>query len=196
MEDVLTGLPEYVRLFTAVTLDPPLQAAIHEEAAALLDGAGRVGTVPVENLHVTLKFIGDVHREDLPALDRVLAESAPAVVSGEIEVEGFGAFPNLRRPRVLWVGVSDPQGILQPVHGRLNEALAPFGAKREKKRFVPHVTIGRVRGSFDGDLVRDRVDSTGEIWMGEQAVDAFVLMMSEMGHGRPPVYSVLGRYGV
>ena len=191
----MTGLPEYLRLFTAVLLDPPLRRAIWEEADALLDDTGQVGRVTEENLHVTLKFIGDVHRDDLPALDETLGEAGGRLEEGEIEVEGVGAFPDLRRPRVLWAGVSDPSGILTPVHARLNETLAAFGAKREKKRYVPHITIGRVRGRFDAGRFADRVEEAGDIWIGAQGVDAFALVMSEITGGRPPRYTVLGHYG-
>jgi len=200
----MTGLAEYLRLFTAVLLDPPVRRAIREEADSLLEGTGRVGRVAEENLHVTLKFIGDVHRDDLAALDRVLAEAAPLLPAGEIDIASIGAFPDLRRPRVIWAGVSDPSGILTPVHTKLNETLFPFGAKREKKRYVPHVTVGRVRGPFNADRLVENRRETGEIWMGTQAVDAFALVLSELGRGGcedrsrggggPPKYTVLGHY--
>ncbi|MEN8149562.1 MAG: RNA 2',3'-cyclic phosphodiesterase [Planctomycetota bacterium] len=204
----MTGLAEHLRLFTAVLLDPPLRRAIREEAEALLDGTvekggGKLGRVREENLHVTLKFIGDVHRDDLPALDETMADAGRRLTPGEIGVEGFGAFPDPRRPRVIWAGVSDPSGILEPVHARLNETLAcsraGFGAKREKKRYVPHVTLARVRsskgGRIDADLLAERLDEAGDVWMGTQSVEAVALLMSELEKGRPPRYTVLGHYG-
>jgi 2'-5' RNA ligase len=196
----MTGLAEVLRLFTAVLLDPPLRRAIHEEAEVLLedtgqDGKGTIGRVREENLHVTLKFIGDVHRDDLPALDGALADAGRLLVPGEVEVGEIGAFPDLSRPRVIWAGVSDPSGILRPVHARLNETCARFGAKREKKKYVPHVTLARVRGRFDADLLAERREEAGEIWMGTQAVDAIALVMSELERGQPPRYTVLGHYG-
>jgi len=191
----MTGLSEHLRLFTAILLDPPIRRAIREEADVLLAGTGRISRVTEENLHVTLKFIGDVRRDDLPALDEVLSDAGPLLTEGEIEIGGIGAFPDLRRPRVIWAGVSDPSGILTPVHARLNESLARFGAKREKKRFVPHVTVGRVRGPFDADRLTRRRDDAGEMCMGTQAVDAFTLVLSEPAGSGPPRYTVMGHYG-
>lgn len=191
----MTGLPEYVRTFTAVLLDGEIRRAIARESAVLLDGAGRVSVVREENLHVTLKFLGDVHRDDLPAVHDHLADAAARLTEGEVTVAGVGAFPGLGRPRVLWAGVSDPGGILTPVHDRLNQTLARLGVRREKKRYVPHVTIARVRGPFDADLVRERVERAGELWFGSQRVGSVALLMSEIRRGDPPRYTVMGRYG-
>jgi 2'-5' RNA ligase len=191
----MSGLPEYVRVFTAVELDPEIRDALAGEAADLLRDAGRVTRVARENLHVTLKFVGDVHRDDLPALGEAVAAGAQRLRPGEVEVRGVGAFPGLARPRVIWAGVSDPSGILSPVHAFLNEALASFGAKRDRKRYVPHVTLARVRGPFDADLLTDRLDRSVELWFGSEDVTAVTLFMSELERGRPPRYTVLGRYG-
>jgi len=213
----MAGFTEYVRLFTAIELDAGLRREIEIETSRLLVGLGRIGRVPEENLHVTLKFIGEVHRDDLAALDEVVADGAARLTPGEIEVCGIGAFPDLRRPRVLWTGVSDPSGILTPVHDRLNQTLKRFGAKREQKRYVPHVTIGRVRDRLDTEEFARRLDALEvvcanrilgavdvairtyeepceEFWFGAQDVSAVTLFMSEPGRRGPPVYTVLGRY--
>jgi 2'-5' RNA ligase len=191
----MSGLPEYLRVFTAVELDAEIREALHEEAANLLRDAGRVTRVDRENLHVTLKFVGDVHRDDLPALGEAVEAGAERLRPGDLDIRDVGAFPGLARPRVIWAGVSDPSGILSPVHAFLNEALASFGAKREKKRYVPHVTLARVRGPFDADLLAERRDRSEELWFGSQGVTAVTLFMSELERGRPPRYTVLGRYG-
>lgn len=191
----MAGLPEYMRVFTAIELDPEIRSAIAQEASGLLSGVGKVGLVPEDNLHVTLKFVGEVHRDDLAALDEVVAEGAERLIGGEVEVGGIGAFPNLGRPRVVWAGVSDPTGMLTPVHDRLNETLARFGAKREKKRYVPHVTLARVRGPFDAETFGERLESAEEIWFGAQVVESVTLFLSELSKSGPPTYTVLGHYG-
>ncbi len=191
----MTGLPEYVRLFTAVEIDPASRRVLRREAQRLLAGAGRMTLVAEENLHVTLKFLGDVHRGDLAALDEVLAEAGTRLAPGTVEIRGIGAFPDLARPRVIWAGVGDPEGILSRVHARLNETLARFGVKRERKRYVPHVTLARVRGPVDAGLLRDRAAGAAEEWYGEQDVERYTLYMSELVRGGPPRYTVMGRYG-
>jgi RNA 2',3'-cyclic 3'-phosphodiesterase len=190
----LAGFPEYLRIFTAVEISAAGRREIATEARVLLEGLGRIGLVSEENLHVTLKFVGDVHRDDLPALTRAVADAAKLLSPGEIELEGIGAFPRLDRPRVIWAGVSDPSGILDPVHARLNDVMKPFGARREVKKYVPHVTLGRVRSPIDGRRLTRTVEEAGEIWFSSERVEGITLFMSELTRGGPPRYTVLGRY--
>ena len=190
----MAGFPEYVRVFTAIEISPEARRQVKAAAGALLDGLGRVGTVSEENLHVTLKFVGDVHRDGLAALGETVSDCVAGLPAGEIEVEGIGAFPSLFRPRVVWAGVSDPSGILEPVHGRLNEAMARFGAKREKKRYVPHVTMARIRGPIDARKLVRRIEDGDEFIFSTEQAEAVTLFMSELAHGAPPRYTVLGRY--
>lgn len=190
----MAGFPEYLRVFTAVPIGADARAEIHRAARALLAGLGRMSVVAEQNLHVTLKFVGDVHRDDLPALVETVRAGTEGLPAGDIEIAGIRAFPNLQRPRVVWAGVSDPSGILEPVHARLNEALAKFGAKREKKRYVPHVTLARIRGPVDARELSQRCESGGEFWFSVEPVDSITLFMSELSRGGPPQYTVLGRY--
>jgi 2'-5' RNA ligase len=91
--------------------------------------------------------------------------------------------------------VSDPEGILGAVFERLNEEMTVFGAKREHRRFAPHVTLARVRGRFDGRALEERIVRAGELWFGSLAVDAVTLFMSELERGEAPRYTALGHYG-
>ena len=190
----MAGLPEHVRVFTAIELNGELRQVVATDGERLLKGLGRASRVPEANLHVTLKFVGEVHRDDIPALVEAVEECSGGLVEGEIEVDGVGAFPSLARPRVIWAGVSDPSGILTPVHQRLDAALARFGAKREPKKYVPHVTVARVRGPFDGPELAERVRREEELWFGTERVRSVALLMSELDRGGPPRYTALGHY--
>lgn len=174
---------------------PEIRRAIAEEADAIFRGAGKIGFVPEENLHVTMKFLSDVHRDDLSTAAEIMEEAAEALVPGEIELAGFGGFPNLARPRILWAGTSDPAGILAPVFDRMDRGFTALGVTRERRRYVPHVTVGRVRGSFDAVRTAERLKQAGEVWFGRQPVENVALVMSDLGRGGPPVYTVLGRFG-
>ena len=190
----MPGLEAYVRVFTAVELAGDTRRALAQDAGLLLDGLGPASRVPEPNFHVTLKFVGEVHREDLPGLHAAVAACCADLEPGEIEVEGLGAFPSLARPRVIWAGVSDPSGILTPVHRRLDTALAAFGAKREPKKYVPHVTVARVRGPFDGAELERRIAREEDLWFGTERVRSVALLMSELDRGGPPRYTALGHY--
>ena len=151
--------------------------------------------------HAEIERAGDVEAAfPLAAFEREEGLPLAGEIAEPLAVVGVGAFPDLRRARVIWAGVSDPSGILKPVHARLNETLAVFGAKREKKKYQPHVTLARVRGGpFDADLLEERrgcaESGAGDIWMGTQSVDAVAIVMSEIKRGKPPRYTVMGHYG-
>ena len=192
----MVGFPEYLRVFTALEISPDARAEIHRQARSVFAGIGRISIVSEDNLHVTLKFVGDLHRDDLAALTAAVEECVDGLPAGEVEIAGIGAFPDLARPRVVWAGVSDPSGILEPVHGRLNRALASLGVKRENKKFVPHVTLGRIRGPVDARELSRRIESGGDFWFSVEPADAITLFMSELSRGGPPQYTVLGRYAL
>jgi 2'-5' RNA ligase len=190
----MAGLPEYIRVFTAIEIDEGLRSRLRVAADRLFRGLGRTSLPPAGNLHVTMKFVGDLHRDDLPGLSEAVGDAASLLSPGRIEVVGIGAFPRLARPRVVWAGVSDPAGILDPVFRRLDENLAEFGAKRERKRFLPHVTLARVRGPFDAEALGERIEDGGDWRFGGQSVTAVALVMSELAGGGPPRYTILGHY--
>ena len=97
------------------------------------------------NLHLTLKFLGQVKTS---LLDR-LSKAASAAVSGcslfQISIEETGVFPNPRRPRVLWLGIKDTSGQLTELHRRLEDACASEGFAKEQRTFHPHLTLARLR---------------------------------------------------
>ncbi|MDP8953286.1 MAG: RNA 2',3'-cyclic phosphodiesterase [Actinomycetota bacterium] len=138
---------------TFVAVFPPLgirvaTAAGAREAVQRL-GAGfadRVRWAKPENVHLTLKFLGEVWEEDLgdvrAALGKVCSRHAPF----EAELVGLGAFPSARRARVLWAGVGAGFKELRSVASDLDETLAPLGFEREKRPYTPHLTLGRVLG--------------------------------------------------
>jgi 2'-5' RNA ligase len=160
----MPGLSEYVRVFTAVEIDEDLRRAIHSEGHGLLEGLGKFTPVREENLHVTLKFVGNVHRGELALLSETVADCARALRPGSLDLRGAGVFPDFGRPRVVWAGVSDPGGILSTVFDRLNDEVTAFGAKREVRRYAPHVTLARVRGSFDGLALEERIRRAGGLY--------------------------------
>jgi RNA 2',3'-cyclic 3'-phosphodiesterase len=150
--------PAALRLFTAVTLPDEVRAAAFEAATPLVARLPGVKRVAEANLHVTLRFLGDTPHDALPRLREALAEAAAAVRAGRVRVAGFGAFPDVRRPRVVWAGVDDPAGVLAAAEGAVGERVAPLGFRGESRPYTAHVTVARVdthtpewrrRGPFD-----------------------------------------------
>ena len=96
-------------------------------------------------MHLTLQFLGDTPTEQLLAISDALAAAARFSSTFAISVGGLGCFPNLRNPRIVWAGIEEPDGNLIPLHNTIQAAMEPLGYPLEKRRFSPHLTLGRVR---------------------------------------------------
>lgn len=98
-----------------------------------------------ENVHLTLKFLGDIRGEILKDLSTALAGACSKHSSFEVGLLGFGAFPSARRVRILWAGVGTGSEQLRCLAADVDAALAPLGFEREERYYKPHLTVGRVR---------------------------------------------------
>lgn len=98
-----------------------------------------------QKLHLTLKFLGEVEESKIEKIESVLAESVRTYSPFRTAISGFGGFPNLRNPRVLFIGLSENHELLK-LQCEIEERLEGFGFKKENRAFVSHVTIGRIRG--------------------------------------------------
>jgi 2'-5' RNA ligase len=130
-----------MRLFLAVEFEQRLRRALREAAAPLRALAPEAGWVAEDRLHLTLKFFGE---------QPIAARHWPV----PMRLRGLGAFPNLRRPRVIWVGI-DPAPKLELLQHDVEEGCAALGVQVEGKPFRPHLTIGRLRGTEDRDVLRE-----------------------------------------
>ncbi len=108
-------------------------------------GGGAVCWVPAENLHLTLKFLGNVEEDRVASIRSALREALADTAGFRVTAKGLGVFPSSHRPRVLWIGLAAPE--LGQVAGRVERALEPLGIERATTRFRPHATIGRWRRS-------------------------------------------------
>lgn len=112
---------------------------------------GSIRWVDRDGIHLTLKFLGDTERKKLPEITAALSAVAHHAPPCTLTVKGLGCFPNPRRPRVLWVGVEEPAGILAALQDAIEEVMTPFGYERERRSFHPHLTLGRVRRRVSHD---------------------------------------------
>jgi RNA 2',3'-cyclic 3'-phosphodiesterase len=134
-----------VRLFVAVF--PPLEIREKLHHAALnLPIEGAVRWVRPENVHLTLKFLGNAREEDLDGIVAATGSVCARHERFEATTSGFGAFPSARRARVVWAGVGEGSERLRVLAEDLEAALEPLGFERERRPYAPHVTLGRARG--------------------------------------------------
>jgi 2'-5' RNA ligase len=134
-----------VRSFVALSLPDPVRAALADLRRAAPPRAP-VRWVAPESIHLTLKFLGEIEPDRLEAVKAALSSFPWNLAPFAFTLSGVGAFPGLKRPRVLWVGVTDGADRVVELAERVERALGPIGFPREDRAFSPHLTIGRVNG--------------------------------------------------
>lgn len=134
-----------IRLFIAAT--PPREHLewVHDETRHLETRWPGARWTPVDNQHVTLKFLGATAPGSVDDVATVCGGVAEGVAPAPIGLGGLGAFPSPRRARVVWLGLSDPAGVLTTLASRLESVLETLGFPSEKRRFSPHLTLARLR---------------------------------------------------
>jgi 2'-5' RNA ligase len=173
-----------IRTFIAAELPLPLQDAIQKATSDLRKTLGDelIRWVPSHNVHLTLKFLGDVSPASLDQIKQILVTEAAQVESFAVQIEGLGAYPNSRRPRVLWVGLNAPAALTAFQHS-IDAAAARLGFESEDREFSPHLTIGRVRQNLSNteqQKVRTCLEETQIANLGTALVDAVYLFKSDL----------------
>jgi 2'-5' RNA ligase len=157
-----------VRLFVAVDLDTTARAAMSASVARLREHLERrqgglsrsVTWVGERNLHLTVRFLGEIEDARVPGLQSSLARPL-GIEPADVGFGGWGVFPSHGSPRVVWVGVTEGLSSLERAHALVGERLAELGVGIEARRFSPHLTVGRVK-TPSVDVLRGLVDS-GEV---------------------------------
>jgi len=181
-----------LRTFAAVEITNPVRAKADALIHALADTSADVNWVEPHNLHLTLKFLGDVHQRDIHDICRVIAKSVAKLQPFEIEVCGAGAFPNPARPRTIWLGVTAGADPMVVLHDRVEADLAEIGYREEHRRFQAHLTLGRVRGAGIGiSELGDRLQKQADFLAGRMTVEKLTVFASTLTSAGP-IYEVLG----
>jgi 2'-5' RNA ligase len=135
-----------VRSFIAIDLSDQARRRIDTLVQELRKSDAQVGWVRTEGIHLTLKFLGNVAPESIEGIKSALARTSSHTAPIRIEPAGCGAFPTIKSPRVIWVGLRGQIGPLAELVRRVETALVPLGFEPEDRPFKPHLTIGRVKG--------------------------------------------------
>lgn len=181
-----------IRSFIAV----PLPENVSRSTARLIKRLSQLDEgikwVPADNLHLTLKFLGEVDNTLVPRICQVTREICEGYDPFELSFAGTGGFPALEKARVLWVGVADPSGSLVRLVSELETELADLGFKPEPRDYTPHLTIGRTRsgGRRASEKIVEQMTAAQEIVLGEMDVTE-VHMMASFLDKTGPTYQVM-----
>jgi 2'-5' RNA ligase len=176
-----------IRAFIAIEMSAEIRRGLDHVTAELKQRLKDVPIrwVPVENIHLTLKFLGDVSVSNIEMLKKILAGEAARHTGFEISVGELGAFPSTHRPRVIWVKVEAPPALAYLQAGIENET-ARLGYPREERSFSPHLTLGRVaRNAGPADIRRigDALEAYKVGFLGAAPVRMVNLYRSDLGPG-------------
>jgi len=135
------------RLFISINLTPELLAMLTDLQVQL---KRQLASQPLrwarpEGIHLTLKFLGDTETGRIEEIVRALTRAVESHQPFELGIGGLGCFPNQRKPRVLWVGVQDPNDHLRRLAANVADAMAELGWKRENRPYTSHLTLARVK---------------------------------------------------
>ncbi|HXX58859.1 MAG TPA: RNA 2',3'-cyclic phosphodiesterase [Thermodesulfovibrionales bacterium] len=171
-----------IRCFIAI----PLDAVIRKEISSFIDYLGKSGAdvkwVRAENLHITLKFLGDTEEYLLPDIKEKLSNISSLHKPFTVHLSGTGLFPDRRKPRVVWIDFGGGQE-LSKLQETVEENLASLGYNKEKRRFSPHLTVGRVRSSRNLDSLLRGMEEQRDKDFGNIEVASFLLMKSDLKPG-------------
>ncbi len=142
-----------IRSFIALYPDPAAREEIARFAACLRLRERGVRWEQPDKIHITVKFLGDMEPDALDAIAEGLRTGLPSLALPQdgihSRIDITGGFPNLRRPRIVWLGFSAPPAEVVAMQKLVEDVCAEAGAERERKAFTPHFTIGRVRQGAD-----------------------------------------------
>jgi 2'-5' RNA ligase len=179
-----------MRLFVGLNLPKKERERIYRSARPLRETDYPVRWSDPEHYHITLKFLGEVHPDRVDRIRRIVDRVAGGTPGFEVRMGGFGAFPTIRKPRVLWVG-ADPSPALRCLKQDLEWALAECGFEREMRAFHPHLSLGRSAEEGGGGVFRGLDELVASLdYAGTFVVRSVDLMISQLGR-EGPRYSIL-----
>lgn len=180
-----TAAPAQWRVFVALQLPEPVRARVAAQQNLLKEkfrDPGLRWTNP-DQFHLTLRFLGYVPSETAPAISTALQNACSRFHSFEVKARRAGAFPDLRRPRVLWIGLEEPTGSLSALRQAICDATQPFTDEFEEARFSAHVTLARVKEisrQCSAELGR-HIETLSQLDFGTWRVTELELIRSQLG---------------
>ena len=169
-----------LRAFIAIEMPALVADAVRRSQQALQHDGIHLRWVRPENVHLTLRFLGDISAADIPAVREAMERSVSRRQPFSLRISGIGVFPGLKHPKVMWLGLRGQVDLLDDLYRSLSTFLAEQGIPLEKRPFRGHLTIGRVKDRLDSEnlgvaLLRQALLETGDF-----VADSICLFKSDL----------------
>lgn len=186
---MVVQVSQIVRAFLSIDIEnQALFPHISETQSKLDTNLAKMKLVEIENIHFTLRFFGDTSLTKIDEIESCLSQIE--IEPFEIEVYGVGAFPNNRKPRVIWIGVTQNADRICNLKAEIDSHLEELGYQSERRKFTPHATIARVRFVKDAEKLINNLDGLVNESIGSMTVSKFNLKKSTLTPSGP-IYETL-----
>jgi 2'-5' RNA ligase len=179
-----------LRSFLAIELPATILKRIEEVQRDLKSSRADVRWVSPQNIHLTLKFFGNIEESIIESIIQLIEGPAQDATPFSLKIEGMGAFPSLKSPRVIWMGFQEGKERIVAIQKQLEREFEKIGFQPEGRPFHPHLTLGRMRSNRGKDELVREMERYREEAFGNFQVEKVILFKSEL---RPtgPIYTVL-----
>ncbi len=183
---------EIVRAFIAIEIPAARQQQIAAACTPLHALPDRITWVKPQNLHLSLRFLGEIDIGRLPKLKLAISKVTGDLAPFPIDFTDLGSFPDKKRPRVIWLGLNDSTARLSKLKQELDSELRACGFAPDKRVFKPHLTLGRIRKLLDGKRLSSALHSLSLPELAPLRVAHISLMRSRL-HPQGPIYTELDK---
>jgi len=173
-------MSETIRTFVAIELPGKIISSISKVQEDIRSYGFKIRWVKPENIHLTLKFLGNVKKADIEKVGEAIYESVKEYSPITLRAKGIGAFPGIKRPRVIWVGISGQLDLLVGLQKTLDEKLEAIGFPKENRPFRGHLTLGRVKAKIDPKRFCDALNELVRFESETFVADRIILFKSEL----------------
>ena len=180
-----------MRAFVGIDIDEAVRQNLVAAQRQLASTGAQLKLVEPENIHVTMKFLGDIREDQVGAITEALRAAVEGFKPFEINVQGVGAFPNLGYIKVIWAGVSDGREQIISIQRHIDQNLAKLGFRPERD-FVPHLTLARAKSAAGKEKLAAFLKNMTNAEFGSSRADAIELKQSTLTP-KGPIYSTLAR---
>jgi len=181
---------EKIRSFLAIDLPSEIKNGLGKIQDRLKTQISGIRWTNPQGIHLTFKFFGDLSKNELSMVSESVSDAVVKVSPFSLSIEGLGVFPGVKRPRVVWIGMTGEQNMLSALQQDIDMSLEKRGFQKEERGFKPHLTLGRFRSIGETRGLNKILEKRDEFQAGDFIAEGITLFRSDLTP-KGAVYSVL-----